>query len=416
MHAVLRHAPADLRGGTKAIWEKWYEATLEEEKLQDIGIQCVDFCEATTSKMHAILQHAPFDMRGGTFRQHPRVVVATVGYQHRAAASALLADGWSTESVSRVVRTTRTRRENHEREHAEHVYYSHIHDGVTISDAFPVTRHGFNGGKHPAENTTAQDDQEDEAEQSSSESLQTRREISRIHENMGHTSNRNLFSRIFTEKVESDGNRREVTSLEAPWRSDKTERAGRDCKDDYDKMTQDGSEAPTRKFFEEDRVTVNQTKASKNNDSRDSEYQRVLGRNPLQVEDAVLECGEEGIGMISWQQTGGLAADPALDQQRRSKRALYYAAKHHKGKLPVGRPLWFRQPFHDDDETAHRHVVRDLGERLQHKDDLPDEDITGQDEPPVDSPPTQGEKAQRQDLQDPTAKDRWMWNPKNGNE
>ena len=29
--------------------------------------------------------------------------------------------------------------------------------------------------------------------------------------------------------------------------------------------------------------------------------------------------------------------------------------------------------------------------RLQHKDDFPDEDITGQDEPPVDSPPTQGE-------------------------
>ena len=68
-----------------------------------------------------------------------------------AAASALLADGWSTESVSRVVRTTRTRRENHEREHAEHVYYSHIHDGVTISDAFPVAGQGFDGGKHPAE-------------------------------------------------------------------------------------------------------------------------------------------------------------------------------------------------------------------------------------------------------------------------
>ena len=73
---------------------------------------------------------------------------------------------------------------------------------------------------------------------------------------------------------------------------------------------------------------MNQTKASKNNDSRYSEYQRVLGKNPLQVEDAVLKCGGEGIGMISWQQTGGLAADLALDQQRRSKRALYYAAKH----------------------------------------------------------------------------------------
>ena len=80
--------------------------------------------------------------------------------------------------------------------------------------------------------------------------------------------------------------------------------------------------------FEEDCVTVNQTKASKNNDSRYSAYQRVLGRNPLQVEDAVLECGGEGLRMISWQQTGGPAADLALDQQRRLKRALYHAAKH----------------------------------------------------------------------------------------
>ena len=148
------------------------------------------------------------------------------------------------------------------------------------------------------------------------------------------------------------------------------------------------------KVFEEDRVTVNQTKASKNNDSRYSAYQRVFGRNSLQVEHAVLECGGEGMGMMGWQQTGGLAADLALDQQRRLKRTLYYAAKRYEGRLPVGRPLWFRRPFHDDDETAHRHVtehMRDLGQRLQHKDDFPDEDITGQDELPMDSPPTQGE-------------------------
>ena len=389
---------------TKAMWEKWYEAILEEEKLQDIRIQCVDFCEATTSKVHAVLQHAPCDLRGGTFRQHPRVLVATVDYQEKphlcmqilhaavfqvsrgayillrllsvtenqtqwlldeiqrqpsvyvlsglatvitniTAASALLADEWSTESVSRVVRTTRTRRENHEREHAEHVSYSHTHDGVTISDAFPVTGQGFNGGKHPAENTTRQDDLEDETEQPLSDSLQARRQISRVHENMGHTSNRNLCSRIFAEKVESDGNRREVTPLEAPRRSDKTERAGRDCKEDYYKMTQDGSQASTRKVFEEDRVTVNQTKASLNNDSRYSEYHSVRGKNPLQVEDAVLECGGEGISMMSWQQTGGLAAHLALGQQRRSKRALYYAAKHYKGRLPVGRPLGLGDPF-----------------------------------------------------------------------
>ena len=107
-----------------------------------------------------------------------------------------------------------------------------------------------------------------------------------------------------------------------------------------------------------------------------------------------MECGEEGLRKMSWKQTRGLAADLALDQQRRLNRALYYATKHFQGRLPVGRPLWFRRPFHDDDEKAHRLVTehkRDLGERLQHEDDFPDEDVTGQDEPPVDSPPTQEE-------------------------
>ena len=35
--------------------------------------------------------------------------------------------------------------------------------------------------------------------------------------------------------------------------------------------------------------------------------------------------------------------------------------------------------------------TRDLGERLLHEGDFLYEDITGQDEPPVDSPPAQGE-------------------------
>ena len=71
----------------KAMWERWSEAILEEEKLQssrDIAMQCIDFCEATTSKVHAVLQHAPSDLRGGTYLQHPRVLVATVDmFQHR---------------------------------------------------------------------------------------------------------------------------------------------------------------------------------------------------------------------------------------------------------------------------------------------------------------------------------------------
>ena len=147
----------------------------------------------------------PFELRGGTFRQHPRVLVATVDYQEKprlcmqilhaamfqvsrgayillrllavteyqetqwlldeiprqpsvyvlsgpatvitniAAASAFQADGWSTESVSRVVRTIRTRQENTERKRAENGYYSYIHDEVTISDSFAVTGPGLRG-------------------------------------------------------------------------------------------------------------------------------------------------------------------------------------------------------------------------------------------------------------------------------
>ena len=47
------------------------------------------------------------------------------------------------------------------------------------------------------------------------------------------------------------------------------------------------------------------------------------------------------------------------------------------------------RPFTEDDEAAHEHItehMRDLGERLLHEGDFPHEDITGQDEPPVDSP------------------------------
>ena len=102
-----------------------------------------------------------------------------------ATASAFLADGWSTESVSRVVRTARTRQENNEKQRAEHAYYSHIHDEVTISDSFTVTGQRLGENEILPEDTTAQDDQEDETEKSLSDSMQTRRQISRIHENMG---------------------------------------------------------------------------------------------------------------------------------------------------------------------------------------------------------------------------------------
>ena len=190
------------------------------------------------------------------------------------------------------------------------------------------------------------------------------------------------------ENVESDGTRLEVTPLEAPWKNGKTGRAGKNWKEDYHKMTQDGPEAQTWKDFEEDCDTANQARASKINDSRYSAYQRVLGRNPPQMEDAVLKRGGADFGVVSRQQTGELAASLALDQKRRWKQALYHAPKHYKGELHVGQPLWFWRPFHDDDEMAHEHVMdhmRDLGERLLHEGDFPCKDITGQDEPPVDS-------------------------------
>ena len=82
-----------------------------------------------------------------------------------------------------------------------------------------------------------------------------------------------------------------MTPLEAPWRNGKTERAGKDWEEDYYKVTQDGPDAQIRTDFEEDCDAVNQATASKINDSGYSAYQRVFGRNPPQMEDAILECG-----------------------------------------------------------------------------------------------------------------------------
>ena len=145
-----------------------------------------------------------------------------------------------------------------------------------------------------------------------------------------------------------------MTPLEAPWRNGKTERAGKDWKEDYYKMTHDGPEAQTWTDFEEDCDAVNQARASKINDSGFCAYQRVFGKNLPQMGDAVLECGGADLGVASRQQTGELAQDRpmtkrriaqqaslALDHKRRWKRALHLAAKHYKGELHVGQPLWF---------------------------------------------------------------------------
>ena len=88
----------------------------------------------------------------------------------------VLSQGWSTESVSRVVRTARTAQEKHQKERAEHANDSHIRDEVTVYDTFPDTIQRLEEDENLPEDTTAQDDQEDETEQALSETLQTRRQ------------------------------------------------------------------------------------------------------------------------------------------------------------------------------------------------------------------------------------------------
>ena len=69
------------------------------------------------------------------------------------------------------------------------------------------------------------------------------------------------------------------------------------------------------------------------------------------------------------------------------------ACKQQARELPQFRSKCARsqvRPFHEDDEAAHERVtehMKKLGERMLQDGDFPYEDITGQDEPPVDSPP-----------------------------
>ena len=184
---VRRHR---LLGGVKKAMTMWGQMVRKPSRRRrnfrsnkDVTVQCIDFCEATTSEVHAVLRYAPATV---AYQENPplclqilhaarfqvfrgayillRVLADTKSQEAQglleeirrqsgvfvlsgpatvitivATASVFLAKGWSTESVSRVVRTARTRQEKHEKERAEHAYYSHIHDEVTVSDAFPAT-------------------------------------------------------------------------------------------------------------------------------------------------------------------------------------------------------------------------------------------------------------------------------------
>ena len=127
---------------------------------------------------------------------------------------------------------------------------------------------------------------------------------------------RSQCSGIFAEKVESDGTRLEVTPLEAPWRNGKTERAGKDWKEDYYETTQDSPEAQTWTDFEEDCDALNKARASKINDSGYSAYQRVFGKNPPQMEDAILECGGAVLVVVSRQQARERAQERSMTMRR----------------------------------------------------------------------------------------------------
>ena len=70
------------------------------------------------------------------------------------------------------------------------------------------------------------------------------------------------------------------------------------------------------RIFEEDCDAANQPRASKINDSANTAYQRVFGRNPPQVEDAILECGGADLGVVSRQQAGELAQERSMTVRR----------------------------------------------------------------------------------------------------
>ena len=123
-----------------------------------------------------------------------------------------------------------------------------------------------------------------------------------------------------------------LTPLEAPWRNGKTERAGKDWKEDYYKTTQDGPEAQTWTDFEEDCDAVNQTRASKNNDSGYSAHQRAFGKNLPQMEDAILECGGADQVVVSRQQAVLLAQERSMTLGRLALQAFLALAHKRRWK------------------------------------------------------------------------------------
>ena len=152
-----------------------------------------------------------------------------------------------------------------------------------------------------------------------------------------------------------------------------------------------------------------------------------------------------------------LQASLALDHQRRWKRALHHAAKHYKGELHVGQPLWFWserskkktsafwhpgvvisntlatiwiayrgsvvkcarsqvRPFTEDDEAAHDYItehLRDLEKDYYTKATSPMKTSLDKMNLPWTAHQHQ-KKTQRQNIKNPMEKDKWVWTPNIG--
>ena len=163
---------------------------------------------------------------------------------------------------------------------------------------------------------------------------------------------RNLCSRIFTKRVESDGTRLEVTLLEAPWKNGTTERARKDWKEDYYKMTQDGPEVQTWTDFHEDCDTVNQARASKNQWEWVQWLPACFRQKPCTVGGCHFGVRRSRLRVVSREQAGeltqecsmivrrlALQASLALDHKRRWKRALHHAANISKVNYMLDNPF-----------------------------------------------------------------------------
>ena len=112
-----------------------------------------------------------------------------------AASMFFLADGWSTESVSRIVRTARTKQENRGKECAEHALCTYIED-VTCFGPWtffqPRVRNRMKMNI-PQRRLHLKTIRTKRKESPLADTLPVRSQGARIHWNMGHPSNRTLI-------------------------------------------------------------------------------------------------------------------------------------------------------------------------------------------------------------------------------